>query len=183
MNLFDWDIAIFRWLNRWAGVSSFFDWTIIFRATYLWYIVVAAIAGFGVVGFLPRLRGARARNIRLVAHAAASALIAYYLFTDLIRFFFNRPRPFEALSDVVQLVPHAAGGSFPSGHAALSFAVAAAVLVYYPKTSIFFFLAAFSIGVARVAAGVHWPSDVIAGAIVGIATTWVACRAWKRSVR
>lgn len=180
MNLFELDVAVFRWLNSWAGISPFFDWGIIFRATYLWYVVVSAIIGFGIAGFLPRFRVARARNIRLAAYATAAALVARYFFTEIIRFFTNRPRPFEVLPDAIQLIPHAGGGSFPSGHTALAFAIAAAVSFYYPKTSIFFFLAAFSIGASRVAAGVHWPSDIVAGAIVGIGTTWIIHRLIKK---
>lgn len=180
MNLFYIDVAVLRWLNSWAGTSPFLDWAIIFRATYFWYVVVSAIAGFAIAAFLPRFRETRARNIRLVVHAAASALVARYFFTEVIRLFYNRPRPFESLPDVVQLIPHAGGGSFPSGHAALAFAVAAAVSFYYPKTSILFFLAAFSIGISRVAAGIHWPSDILGGAVVGIIGVWIAEKVLRR---
>ena len=159
------DLAVFVWLNSWAGISFFWDWAIVFRATYVWYVVMLAVAGFGIAAFLPRFRDGRTMNVRLVVTATVSALVARFGITELIRFFYNRPRPFEALPDIVQLIPHPAGGSFPSGHAALAFAVAAAVAFYYPKTSVLFFLAALSIGVGRVAAGLHWPSDILGGAI------------------
>lgn len=176
MTLFDLDGALFGWLNSWAGISFFWDWAIIFRATYLWYVVMLAVAGFGIAAFVPRFQIHRRSNLRLVAEAAASALIARFGITELIRFSYNRPRPFEALSDVIQLIPHASGGSFPSGHAALAFAAATAVSFYYPKASILFFLAASSMGIGRVAAGIHWPSDILGGAIVGICSAFLIRR-------
>jgi len=72
-----------------------------------------------------------------------------------------------------QLVNHNGGGSFPSGHASFAFALATVVAFYYPKTSLLFFAAAISIGFGRIAAGVHWPSDVLAGAVTGIASAWL----------
>ena len=172
--MYSFDLAVFRYLNSWVGVSPFFDWAIRFRAIYLWYLVIAAVLMFAAVPFVfPRARAARARNLRLLRDAAIAAFMGRYVITELIRFSYSRPRPFEVLADARQIIEHATGGSFPSGHAALSFAVATAVAFYYPKTSIFFFLAAFSIGVSRVAAGIHWPSDILAGAIVGIATAWI----------
>ncbi len=167
------DITVFSWFHSWAGIATFWDWAIIFHAIYLWYVMILAVAALVIVPFaFPRLRRLAGRNQWLLVHAATAAIVSRYVITELIRFFYNRPRPFEVLPDVVQLVPHAGGGAFPSGHAALSFAVAAAVYFYYPKTSILFFLAAMSIGISRVAAGVHWPSDIVGGAIVGVATAW-----------
>jgi len=168
------DLTIFWWLNSWAGFSFFWDWAILFRATYLWYLMIVALVAFVTAPLvIQRARGARALNLTLLFHAVGAAVISRYIITELIRFFYNRPRPFEVLPDVIQLVPHATGGSFPSGHAALAFAVATAAAFYYPKASIFFFLSAVSIGMGRVAAGIHWPSDIFAGAIVGILTAWI----------
>lgn len=175
------DREIFQWFNSWAGINPFFDWAIVFRATYLWYLVMAAVVLFVVITFFPRWRGYRKRHTKLLIFAFVSAVMARFVITELIRFFYNRPRPFEAIEGVYQLVDHAAGKSFPSGHAALSFAVATAVSLYYPKTGIFFFLAAFSIGFSRVAAGVHWPSDIIGGALVGIGTAIVMRWAVRKS--
>jgi len=166
------DIAAFRWLNSWAGISTFLDWGIVFRATYLWYVMAVAVFVFAAVPFaFPRLRHLTGGNLRLLVHAAVAAVVSRFIITEFIRLFYDRPRPFEALPDVIQLVPHANGGSFPSGHAALSFAVGAAVAFYYPKTSTLFFLAATSISIGRAAAGLHWPSDILGGAIVGIITS------------
>lgn len=178
MNL---DVYIFSWLNSWAGVRPLWDAAIIFRATYLWYIVMAAVAGFLVVTFFPKFREYRRRHTELFIFAFVSAFVARFVVTGLIHVLYNRPRPFEVLSGVRQLVNHDIGGSFPSGHASLAFAVATAISFYYPKTSILFFIAALSIGIGRVAAGVHWPSDILGGAIVGVATAWLVRFVWGKS--
>lgn len=175
------DVYIFKWLNSWAGVRPLWDVLIIFRATYLWYIVMAAVAAFVGATFFPRFRAYRRRHTELFIFAFVSAFVARFVITGLIHFLYNRPRPFEVLSGVHKLVNHEMGGAFPSGHASLAFAVATAVSFYYPKTSILFFIAALSIGAGRVAAGVHWPSDILGGAVVGIITAWLVRFVWEKS--
>lgn len=168
------DITIFRWLNSWVGYSAFIDWTIIFRAEYLWYVMAGAVIALPVFTFLPRFGQYRKRHFELLYFASLSAVLSRFVATELIRYFYNRPRPFEILEGISQLIYHNGGGSFPSGHASLAFAVATATAFYYPKTSILFFLAAISVGVARVAAGVHWPSDILGGALIGVIMAWLA---------
>ncbi len=165
------DLAIFRYFNSWAGISPFFDGAIRFRAVYLLWVMIGAVMLFIIVPFIPKYRRWQNQNVRMGILAFCAALIARFVITELIRLIYPRPRPFETLADVHQVIPHVQTASFPSGHAALAFAIATAVSFYYPKTSIFFFLAALSIGVGRIAAGVHWPSDIVGGALVGIATS------------
>lgn len=170
MNSFD--LSLFRWLNSWGGLSGFWDFVIVFRGEYFLWVILIALLFFPLSTFLPRFLLKRAKNIELFLFALFSGLVARFVVTEAIRFFYNRPRPFEILGDVVQLINHSGGGSFPSGHTSFAFALATIVSFYYPRTSTLFFLAAFSIGVARVAAGVHWPTDIIGGALVGIGTAW-----------
>ncbi len=137
------------------------------------YVVIAALLLFAALSFFPKWRGNLKKNIEMVIFALASGVFSRFIIAEIIRFFYNRPRPFEVLDNVKQLVERSGWGSFPSGHASFSFAIAMAVAYYYPKTSILFFLAAFSIGGGRVAAGAHWPSDILAGAVVGILSAWL----------
>mgnify|MGYP001558745976 FL=1 len=58
--------------------------------------------------------------------------------------------------------------SFPSGHATFFFALATAVYFYNKKWGIGFFIATIFITVSRVIAGIHYPSDIIGGAFIGI---------------
>lgn len=179
------DIVVFRWLNAWAGLNSFLDFLIVFRALYLWYVVMAVVIAFVLVTFFHTFRAYQRRNTELFIVAFLSAAIARFIVTEGIRFLYYRPRPYLSL-DGVRVLKHqlfghmATSSSFPSGHAALAFAVATAVAFYYPKTSILFFAAAFSIGVGRVAVGVHWPSDVLGGAFVGVGTVLLVRWAFNR---
>lgn len=167
------DLLFFERLNSLAGRLEFLDAAIIFSATYVWYWVMAAVTFIAVLSFMPRFRQNLKRSAEFFIFTFVSAFTARFIFTEIIRLLYNRPRPFEIIEGSYQLINHAAGGSFPSGHAALSFAVAAAVAFYYPKTSIAFFIAAILIVAGRITAGVHFPSDILGGAIIGVGTAWL----------
>ena len=80
----------------------------------------------------------------------------------------NRPRPFEAHPQIHPLyVVHSS--SFPAGHAATAFAGAAVLAYVVPRAAPFLAFVASSIGLSRVYVGVHYPTDVLAGAAVGLA--------------
>ena len=168
MNL---DISILYFLYSFAGINSFIDGVIVFRAEYLPYLVGFLVAVFPLSAVFKKYRPFLRKNIEMLIFSFGSALVSRFLLGEFIRFFYNRPRPFAVLSNIHPLVSHESGYSFPSGHALFFFALAAGIAYYYPRTSILFFLAAFSIGMARVSAGIHWPSDILAGAALGVLTT------------
>jgi undecaprenyl-diphosphatase len=79
----------------------------------------------------------------------------------------NRPRPPVTYAEPKALVPVPHDGSFPSGHAATSFAAATTLSFAFPRLAPPLFLLAGAIGFSRVYVGVHYPLDVIAGAALG----------------
>jgi undecaprenyl-diphosphatase len=81
----------------------------------------------------------------------------------------DRERPFDALEGVEPLFGGTLGGSLPSGHAATSFAGAVVLTYLFPRGAFAFFLLALAIAFSRVYVGVHFPSDVLAGAALGAA--------------
>jgi membrane-associated phospholipid phosphatase len=98
--------------------------------------------------------------------AAAVALAA----NQAIAHLWSRPRPFSehpALTHV--LAARTTDPSFPSDHAAAAFAIAFAVLAFSRRAGAAFLVGATLIGVSRIALGMHYPSDVLAGALVGFA--------------
>lgn len=82
---------------------------------------------------------------------------------------FKRPRPFEHFDEVKMLVKKPRSYSFPSGHTMSSFTAATVIFSFYKKQSIAAFLLAAMIGFSRIYLFCHYPSDVVTGAVLGIA--------------
>lgn len=83
----------------------------------------------------------------------------------------KRLRPFKALPhDIHMLVRPLDEWSFPSGHAAGAFVMATVLRHFYPQFGIPFYLGASTIGVSRIYNGVHYPSDVLFGCLLGFAS-------------
>lgn len=96
---------------------------------------------------------------------AISDMLSYRVVKRLV----ERPRPFE--NHALKWLRHvgdAHGPSFPSNHAANSFAGAVVLAWFFPELRIPLYILAVLIGLSRIALGVHYPSDVAAGAILGI---------------
>jgi undecaprenyl-diphosphatase len=96
----------------------------------------------------------------------------------------QRPRPchtvngMKILQDVRELVPCGSGFSFPSSHAVNSFAAATFLTHFYRKWSRIFYSYAIVIGFSRISVGVHYPSDVIGGAVIGSSGALVFLYCW-----
>jgi undecaprenyl-diphosphatase len=81
---------------------------------------------------------------------------------------FGRARPSSVFTEPRPLVPAPRDGSFPSGHAATSFACATVLALALPRYGLAFFVLAAAIAWSRVYVGVHYPLDVLGGAILGV---------------
>jgi undecaprenyl-diphosphatase len=81
---------------------------------------------------------------------------------------FERPRPYVPFPDPEPLVGTGLDYAFPSGHAATSFAGATVLSRAAPRLAPVFFLLAAAVAWSRVYVGVHYPSDVLAGAVLGV---------------
>ena len=129
-------------------------------------------AAFLVVLFLVgRGRWAIARPAGVAA--AASTALALAL-GKIVSTMVDRPRPFVAHPGGVHLfAPHAADAGFPSDHATAAFAIAVAVLLRHRPLGIVATVLAMLLAVGRVAIGVHYPTDVLAGAALGAVSALV----------
>lgn len=155
------DVSLFFFLNSFAGRTALMDSTILFVASWLPYIIVGIFALY----LLYQVRLTWKDRILAFATALAAALIARIGIGSPIRYFFPRPRPFITYH-VHQLIPENAP-SFPSGHALFFFAFSTVVYFYNKKLGVVLWLLSVLVCAARVAAGVHYPSDILAGAVIG----------------
>lgn len=160
------DVSLLYVLNNLTGKSWIFDTLIVFLASYLPYFLVAV---FLVLLYFAAY--SRRGKLYIFWTTIISIAVARGVITEIIRFFYHRPRPFL----VYQLHPLISEHkwSFPSGHAAFFFAMATAIYFYRKKWGIGFFIAALLMNISRIVAGVHYPSDILGGMIIGILVGYV----------
>ena len=92
-----------------------------------------------------------------------------------LKYAFDRQRPFVKYPDKVHPIEAEDSPSFPSGHTAAAFSLATSLSITYPKWYVIAPSAVWACGVgfARINQGVHYPSDVLAGAAIGVGCAFV----------
>lgn len=161
------DLQIFQYINGLALKYPLWDKIVVYANEYGFYV----FAGIAAVLFFV--------NRRVFWSAVAAVVLARGLLTEFIRYFYKRPRPFvnDQIENVRQLVQkNIVNDSFPSGHAAFYFAVAFAVYYWNRQAGTVLIILALILGLVRVYAGIHYPSDILAGAAIGFVSAWVAGR-------
>jgi len=154
---------IFQGLFGLAHANVFMDALIVFFGKYLAYLLAVGWAWF----LFARFGGWRSRLMFFVETALA-VIVSRGILTEAIRFFFPVVRPFAALKLEPLLLE--SSNSFPSSHAVILFTVAAIIIYFDRRAGLWFFAFALINGVARVAAGVHWPFDILGGFLVALAS-------------
>lgn len=124
----------------------------------------------------------RAGDRRRVAAAVWAGLAAVGAFgvNQLVGHLVARPRPYVTHAGVHLLLARTGDFSFPSDHAAVAGAVAAALLLVDRRIGIVASILALAMAFARVYAGVHYPGDVAAGVVIG---SCIALAGWPLAVR
>ena len=94
--------------------------------------------------------------------------------SEIISSLFVRQRPFVTMKDVKLLVPHGADGGMPSHHMVFMMSIAVMVFIFDKKLGLLLIAMSVTSGIARISAGIHYPSDVLAGALLcgGLAITY-----------
>jgi undecaprenyl-diphosphatase len=148
-----------RWnrLGRRPAVRRYFALVSRLGDGIAWYVTLLV---------LPLVRGQAA--LVASAHMALTALLGVGIYKSMKRML-ARPRPYASCPAVRALVPPLDAGSFPSGHTlhAVSFTI---MLGYYePALLVLVVPFAVSVALSRVLLGLHYPSDVAAGGVIGAA--------------
>lgn len=114
------------------------------------------------------------QQIKSDGFTIASAFLLSSAMTTVLKYSVKRPRPFTTYPDIEKL---SAGGSysFPSGHTSSAFATATSLSLAYPKWYVIVpsYAWASTVGYSRMHLGVHYPSDVLVGAIIGAASSYL----------
>ena len=159
-------------IPRTAVLDSFFLAVTKIAGSYgqLWVIVAAILLVF---------KKTRKAGVAVLLAYAAVFLIGQYGLKNLV----SRPRPCQIDMDFALLVDRPSSSSFPSTHSAWAFGAATAVFMQHKKSGIAAFIAAALIAFSRMYLFLHFPTDVLAGIMLGIAlgalANWITRRIWK----
>lgn len=148
--------------------------------------VVMAFTSLGNSGILFIVAGVVLlffKKTRRVGVAALLALLIGFLITNLtLKPLVARPRPWLDVEGLVNLLGESAYRSFPSGHSTSAFAFAFALLFGAPNKWLKWaaMIVAILMGLSRLYVGVHYPTDVLGGILVGLLAGWLAWQISKR---
>jgi undecaprenyl-diphosphatase len=163
------DLSFFYFIHNFANKFFLLDWLGIFLASYVGYFIV-----FWLIFILWKEKKFK-RRFYLFALLALSIILSRAIIAEIIYFIYKKPRPFVVLNiEPLIVINHTP--SFPSGHASAFFALAAALYLFYRKQNFVFknrtvvaiWVLVILMGLARIFVGVHWPFDILGGAIIGI---------------
>ncbi|MDR9857118.1 undecaprenyl-diphosphatase [Paenibacillus sp. VCA1] len=171
MSISDIDYRLFQAINEGAKSASFLNPVMRFLAEDAFYLF---FAGLLVYWFL------RNENNRKMVVTSVISVCCGLAVSWLLGHLFYRDRPFVSHT-VIQLIQHPANASFPSDHAIGAFAIAASFALYRKKEGIAWLVLAALIAFSRVWTGVHYPTDILGGALIGVAVSGVVYMLVNRS--
>ena len=167
------DLNILKGINGPISPGADKSWRFITKKAI--YVDAAVPAGLLIAGFVNHDDDLKISGLQ----AGASILVAGGS-TFLLKKVFGRTRPYIAHPDVITVkeFPGPTDASFPSGHTSFAFAAATSLSLAVPKWYVIApsFLYAGAVGYSRMYLGVHYPSDVLGGAVVGVGSAYLT---WK----
>lgn len=164
--LYSIDLSLFYFINHTLSnpiFDKFFPFITSVNNWYIAYIILWSILFFkgGKLG--------KIASIGIILLIITSDQIS----SNLLKHLFERIRPCNSLDDVNLLVNRPRSFSFPSSHAVNNFAVAFYFYKLFPKLKWVLFIVAVLIAFSRPYVGVHYPSDILVGAFVGMGIGYI----------
>jgi len=160
--LYSIDLAIFYFFNHILSIGFLDKFFSIITNVNNWYITYVILLGISFV------KGGTKGKL------AVFGILLLIVVTDqtgyrILKEYFERPRPCNVLTDVLTPLGCTGSYSFPSNHALNNFAAAMFFYRLFPKLKWILFIGAALISISRVYLGLHYPSDILGGAIIGLA--------------
>src|SRR3954468_24615658 len=172
------DLLLAEHANAWAAHRDVAEDAARDYASVSEALFVVLVGLIGLAGLLLRRR----RLLRASGLAVVAAGLSLGVATVVARLV-GRPRPFVAHPRAIHdFLPHAPDPGFPSDHATAAFAIAAVLLLVLGRRALPVLVAAIALAVCRVLVGVHYPGDVLAGAVLGCAMAGIVVLAAKRPI-
>lgn len=178
-----WGQELLLWMHQVMQYPFFFDRLPVVADAFVFVYPVYLVVLY-VRGMLQGYKGSKVQGFALKESAVwiFMAAMASTVFNMLVQVFLIKDRPDVVLDLLYQkredliLYDYLPEASFPSDHATMSMAIAVATLLYglrykkkgYVYFSVFLFAISLIMGYARISIGIHWPTDVIGGYVVGI---------------
>jgi membrane-associated phospholipid phosphatase len=167
------DIDLLRNINH--AQSDFKDDFFKFTSNSVTYVNIAAPLGVLTAGLINH-----DKKLQRDAAFMAGGYLVSSIITQGLKKITKRDRPFVTYPDIIKR-SEGGGYSFPSGHTSAAFYSATSLSLLFPKWYVIApsYLWAASVGYGRMYQGVHYPTDVFVGAIVGAGSAWLAYKAEK----
>lgn len=156
------DVWVFMYFNMRGKRAPWLDWLMLGYTQIgsgIFAMGIAVILFFGVN--------------HLLAYKFTFGALMLWLVVELMKVLINRTRPYIKLNSIRIIGSRASGYSFPSGHTSQSFFIATLVPYYFHVgvvAILVLYVMALLVGITRIYVGMHYPRDVLGGAILG--TAW-----------
>lgn len=148
--------------------NPFFDFIAVFMSFAFSTAIVAGVFSFFMIVYYLKKS--------MKSFFVSMAALATAFIVAVLKRIIARPRPDYALQ--IGAIPFSRY-SFPSGHTTVAFLLAILLSRYYPKYTGVFYSVAVLVGLSRIYLGVHYLSDVVGGAVLGLAIGWLFLRKEK----
>jgi len=170
------DETIFLWINGLTGNISIIDW-IVSRLANDYFIIMGSCLVLLALWYIGGSIDKREENQKAVIGAAISLGITqgFVALCNIIAF---RPRPFTQLTtNLLFYAP--TDSSFPSNAVSIVFAIAVSIILVNRRAGGILLLLAFLFGFSRIFVGIHYPSDILGGAIIAALVAFLVFRILK----
>lgn len=152
------NVDVFRLINDLGKQYSSLNPFVVFLAEYMLYFLCLAIVLYWFT---------RTEKNRLMVIHGGIAFIGAEIIGKIAGQFYSHHQPFAVLPHVNKLIEHEIDNSFPSDHTILFFSICVSFFLVRKKAGWLWLVPAFGVAISRIWVGVHFPVDVVVGALLG----------------